>query len=573
MSYFFKTIFFLLLIFILNDNLIAGDSTYTKMGAGPKYWIAYEHCFVNNVPIPEDRWQKNIDWMDKNFREYGYDMICNDGWIETAQTINTNGYITKYNDGWKNDFKYWNNYLKQKGMKMGVYYNPMWMTKAAFDQNVKVINSKHKAQDIAGARSFNEPLYWVDATKPGAKEWIQGYVNYFIDCGATYLRIDFLENYERNYGTVNYELCLKWIREAAGNKIFLSLVMPNCYEHAKVELKYGDMIRIDDDCFQGGWDFFSDRRRGLWNPIWPQYGNAFDGFIKFSDIGGRGQMVLDGDFIRLNTLSSDLEKMSMISLFTLAGSPICIADQYDTVNGSEWAYQNKEMIALNEAGLVAKPLSYDDKDVNNSSRWAGQLPNGDWVVGLFNREKNNQVRNIDFSRELGLDKNSNYEVRDLWKHEDLKAMSGGYTTELLPRECRILLIKNSKKIKYESEVASMMGGAKRGVSNFNNNGFGYTEMSTETDSKVLFAIESPDDGNYKLNIAYSNANDKQQKALIFVDNIKQGAEVELYPTTNSNSWSVANATVRLKKGINYISIKNDRGNTASFNLDYIEVQF
>ena len=543
----------ILLIFITNvatTFTYASDSTYTKMGAGPKYWIAYEHCFVNNVPIPEDRWKQNIDWVDKNFKDYGYDMICN--------------------DGWKNDFKYWYNYLKQKNMRMGVYYNPMWMTKAAYDQNVKVIGTKHKAQDLAGARSFNEPLYWVDATKPGAKEWIQGYVQYFIDCGATYLRIDFLENYERNYGTVNYELCLKWIKEAAGDKLFLSLVMPNCYEHGRAELKYGDMIRIDDDCFQGGWDFFSERRRGLWNPIWPQYGNAFDGFIKFADIGGRGQMVLDGDFIRLNTMDTDIERMSMISLFTMAGSPICIADQYDTIEGSEWVYQNKELIALNDAGFVGKPLSYDDKDVNNSSRWAGQLPNGDWVVGLFNREKNNQIRSIDFLQELGLDNGNASQVRDLWKHEDLGSMQGGYSVELLPHESKVLLIKSSKIFRYEAEVASMMGGAKRGETYFGASGFGYAEMSMNTENKLLFAIETSITSKYKLNIRYKNSNDRQLKANISVDKGVKSIGLAIPAAKEGGKWSVVNTEILLNSGVNFLSISNNDAK-ASFAIDYIEI--
>lgn len=55
--------------------------------------------------------------------------------------------------------------------------------------------------------------------------------------------------------------------------------MPHCYNHAKTELKYGDMIRIDDDCFDGDWDFVSNRRRGQQKDHWPQFGNAFDGFI------------------------------------------------------------------------------------------------------------------------------------------------------------------------------------------------------------------------------------------------------------------------------------------------------
>ena len=287
----------------VNDNrssafttpvLNAKDTLINKnKGTGPRHWIAYEYCWMNNKPIPEKLWKANIDWVTTNFKSFGYDMVSNDGWIENAQTINTNGYITKYNDSWINGFAYWSDYLKKRDMKLGVYYNPMWLTKAAFNQNVTVKGTGYQTKDIVGETSFNGELYWVDVALPGAKEWIQGYVNYFIDLGATYLRIDFLENYEKNYGTVKYAQALQWIKEAASDRILLSLVMPNCYNHGQTELLFGDMIRIDDDCFNGGWDFVSARKRGTWQPHWPQYGNAFDGFVSFADIGGRGQMILD----------------------------------------------------------------------------------------------------------------------------------------------------------------------------------------------------------------------------------------------------------------------------------------
>jgi len=61
------------------------------------------------------------------------------------------------------------------------------------------------------------------------------------------------------------------------------------------------------------------------------------------------------------------------------------------------------MNELNSLGFAAKPLSYDFRDAANSSRWIGQLPNGDWVVGLFNRESTPQTRSIDFRRELGIE--------------------------------------------------------------------------------------------------------------------------------------------------------------------------
>jgi len=435
---------FLVIIFILLfsvTTLLARNSPYTQKSSGPMYWIAYEYCWQHNTAIPEARWKANIDWINEHFKSCGYDMVCNDGWIEAAQTINSDGYIAKYNNDWEHGFDYWTNYLSERGMKLGIYYNPLWITKKAYDQNVKVKGANYRARDIAGAISFNDSLYWVDTNRPGAKEWVQEYVKYFIGTGATYLRIDFLENYEKNYGTTGYIRALEWIEEAAGDKLFLSLVMPNCYDHGKNELKYGDMIRIDDDCFDGGWDFVSDRRRGEHRPVWPQYGNAFDGFIAFSDIGGKGQLILDGDFMRLNTLANDDERMFLFSLMVITGSALAIADQYDSIDGYGWVYKNTELIELNKLGLACKPISNDVNDTGNSSRWIGQLPDGNWVVGLFNRENTLQTRKIDFEKELGITGGKVENVRDLWSHTDSGPLSGEYAVELKPHSCKIIKIQ------------------------------------------------------------------------------------------------------------------------------------
>ena len=78
----------------------ARDSQFTRKATGPMYWMAYEYCYTHDKPLPEERYKKNIDWVDENLKEYGYNMICTDGWIEQAQTIDRNGYITKYNNEW-----------------------------------------------------------------------------------------------------------------------------------------------------------------------------------------------------------------------------------------------------------------------------------------------------------------------------------------------------------------------------------------------------------------------------------------------------------------------------------------
>lgn len=50
----------------------------------------------------------------------------------------------------------------------------------------------------------------------------------------------------------------------------------------------------------------------------------------------------------------------MISLQLMAGGPIAVADQYNTiVSGDLKFYQNEELLALNKDGFVGKPLSDD----------------------------------------------------------------------------------------------------------------------------------------------------------------------------------------------------------------------
>lgn len=129
----------------------------------------------------------------------------------------------------------------------------------------------------------------MDVDRSGAKEYVQGYVKYFIDCHVAFLRIDFLSWYEdgmdkgkqigRNHGSANYRKVLEWIKEAAGDQIMISLVMPHLKNNGENEFGMGQMARINEDSGTGGWDTFSDRNRGLHFDYWSQRTTAFDGLI------------------------------------------------------------------------------------------------------------------------------------------------------------------------------------------------------------------------------------------------------------------------------------------------------
>ncbi|MDD4117528.1 MAG: hypothetical protein PHI39_04860, partial [Kiritimatiellae bacterium] len=166
---------------------------------------------------------------------------------------------------------------------------------------------------------------------------------------------------------------------------------------------------------------------------WSVYGNAADGLAYWSRIAGRGRVILDPDFIRLNTFATDDEKRSVISLCLLAGAPIAVADQHDTIGDNLRFYTNPELLELNRDGFVGQPLSWEPAD-EDSQIWFGQLTNGDWIVGLFNRETEPRPRRVNFAM-LGFAGPAR--VRDLWAHKDLGPMDS-FSANLPPRSCRIL---------------------------------------------------------------------------------------------------------------------------------------
>ena len=265
-------------------------------------WTTYGYNLPNNSNIPEDVWKADIDWFIAEFGPHGYDTIATDGWIESSQRITKNGYIVSQNDEWSHDFSYWIKYLAARNFKLSLYYNPFWITESArTDRSVRVAGRPDVA--VADLTADWDPfttdkIYWLDPTRPGAKEYVQGYIRYFEKLGAVRLRTDFVSWFEngwdqnlgqiqREHGRLAYLDLLEWIDEAAGPNFELSLVLPTLYFHGVAERGRTDSFRIDDDAGSGGWSWLSAGRQS-WQPYWTQWHNPFTGFTGWSDVNGPG---------------------------------------------------------------------------------------------------------------------------------------------------------------------------------------------------------------------------------------------------------------------------------------------
>jgi glucan 1,6-alpha-isomaltosidase len=580
----------------INSLELARGTNSPRSGKGLLYWSSYGYENTFNTIIPEDEWNANVEWVDANFKSYGYTLLCTDGWIDSTQDVTRHGYIVKHDDAWTHDWSWWADHLREKGLQLGVYYNPLWVTRSAIDNPAVTVIGRPDIR-VADIVNQNDPfdgthqLYWVDATRDGAEEYVKGYVSYFRQLGAAMLRVDFLGWYEIGYdqseGTVcmahgreAYATALRWMSEAAGD-MTLSLVLPNLFDHGAVERVYGDMIRIDNDVGLGGWFSLSEGRQ-TWQPIWSQWNSPFLGFAGFSDVSGRGQVVLDGDPTIISSFSTDDQRRSAINLFIMAGAPIAIADRYDTIGSNAAFFQNTEVLALREAGLVGKPvyanghlLDYDSSS-RDTERWVGQLPDSSWVVGLFNRSGAAQpvTKSIDFVDELGL--TSAAEVRDLWSHEDQGTMTR-WSVQLGPYASSLVKVDPISRAHYQAEV-----GAWSGTARFDNmfdgfEGFGYVTGLDTPGAGVSICVSVPTPGRYRVQCRVANATGSRSTLTATAADPHDGsvhstARISVPTTTAWTKWQEVGAILRLAPGDNLITLAHGAGDVGSVNVDHLALQ-
>ncbi len=421
----------------------------------PLYWSVYEYCYTQSIggvadadmDISSDEWDKIIDWVATDLKPAGYNMICTDGFIPMLAK-DESGYMTHYGSVSLKDLVA---KCKAKGLELGVYDNPLWIHG---DKSTKIEGTDYTFGDLTydGVSEVRHPgaedkwFTWAVSYNPGFEEYIDGFFKHYSDLGIKFIRMDFLSWYEDGndrgmgtvglgYGRIAYAKAMGVIAQKAKKYgIFTSLVMPHMYNGAEVEARYGNMTRIVADTGNGGWAHCSSNDKGKSYDTWPNCNNQFDGFVYWSHITGRDKIIADGDFIRLNTFSSDYEKQTVISLQLMAGGPIAASDQYSTIGDNLSYYTNSEMLALNADGFVGKPLR-DKLGEEKNEIWYGQMTNGDYVIGIFNRSDNSAVKSVSF-KDLGIE--GEWKLRDLWTHTDEGTASSLSNISIPAHGCKIV---------------------------------------------------------------------------------------------------------------------------------------
>ena len=171
----------------------------------PLYWSVYEYCWNQSkngvanedMDISPDEWDNIIDWVARDLKPYGYDMICTDGFIPMIAD-DESGYMTRYGSMPLEELIA---RCRAKGLKVGVYDNPLWLhgpdDTPIPGTDVTFGDLKYKSGDKIDNSGHDDTWFsWVVASHKGAKEYIDGFFKHFSEMGVDYIRIDFLSWYE-----------------------------------------------------------------------------------------------------------------------------------------------------------------------------------------------------------------------------------------------------------------------------------------------------------------------------------------------------------------------------------------
>ncbi len=160
----------------------------------------------------------------------------------------------------------------------------------------------------------------------------------------------------------------------------------------------------------------------------------------------------DPDMLEIGKCMNAAEDRSHFALWCLSAAPLILGNDLRTCNEeTKKLITNKELIAVDQDKLGIQGYEYQFKD--SISIWVKPLEDEAWAVGFVNTSLEDKTVEFDFKantifdelsrRELNASKHE-YIIRDLFKHEDLKATTAKpIKTKIASHD--IYMLKLSKK--------------------------------------------------------------------------------------------------------------------------------
>jgi hypothetical protein len=390
---------------------------------GPESWLTEKHIL------------EQADVMASKLKKHGYDYINIDaGWSDHYDSY---GRPVANATTFPHGIKYIADKLHKQGLKAGIYQ--------AVGLDIKTYNDG--ATPVYGApgcttadlvypdlRKTNgwDSSYKIDYSNPCSQAYTDSIADLYASWGIDFLKLDGVGPGSSKGGDTydNRDDAAAWHTALGrtGRPIEFTLSWSLSHKYAADWKQNSNGWRIDTDveCYCDTLVTWNNSVKQRWNDVVQWIPEAGPGHWNNLDSLNVGNGEMDG-------ITQD-ERQSYMTLWAIEASPLYIGDDLTKLDAYGMSLlTNDEAIAINQAGIPAKPVSQSSEQ----QTWYARNADGSYTVALFNLGSAPATATANWS-DLGI--TGKAQVRDIWSRRDLGPSTDKFSAQLPAHGSRLLRI-------------------------------------------------------------------------------------------------------------------------------------
>ncbi|MDT7803933.1 MAG: hypothetical protein QOI78_7366 [Actinomycetota bacterium] len=377
---------------------------------------------------------QQADVLAAKFKQHGYEYVNIDaGWSNAFDryarpVVNP----ATFPDG----MKYVADYVHKKGLKLGSYLAVGLDLKAYDDGNSPIFGTTNcHTRDLVypDLRKTNgwDSAYKIDFTNPCAQSYVDSVAQLLAGWGVDFLKLDGVGpgSFKGGPNHTNTTDVEAWHKAITKTGRPMEFVVSWALSHRQSDVwkanTNGWRVDTDVECYCDTLVTWNNSVKQRWNDVVQWIPDAGPGHWNNLDSLDVGSGKMDG--------LTEAERQSYMTLWAIEAAPLYIGD--DLTQLDDYGVKlltNDEVIAVNQAGIPAKPVS----QTSDQQVWSNRNADGSYTVALFNLAATPARVTADLAQ-LGI--TSPAEIRDLWSHKESTASAdlpvhGSRLLKVTPRD-------------------------------------------------------------------------------------------------------------------------------------------
>lgn len=419
----------------------APDDGISELSAAPYMgWSSYSmQVYEGGQWITADQIMAQSDAMHDKLQKFGYEYInidagWNGGQDEYGRPIPS---TTLFPDGLDAVI----DHVHDNGQKVGLYLIPGMSLETA-QKALPIYNAPGCTTENLLKQPLQQGDYWgfgyrLDFDNPCTTKYIDSIADLLGEWGVDFIKFDSVTP-GSGIGDLSMdarEEVAAWSQALKRNDIWFELSWAVDINYADYWKQYADGWRVDWDveCYCG------DEALTTWENVARLFPRLSDWWRHAGPAGWNDLDSLNVGNGKMDGLTRD-ERRTATTLWATSAAPMYLGN--DLTNLDKYGLElitNREVIAVNQAGVPARPVSTATKQ----QVWYALNPDGTYTVALYNLGRADADITVDWS-DIGLDGSA--KVRDLWAGKNLGTEADGFTAGSVPiHGVRLLKVTPEKK--------------------------------------------------------------------------------------------------------------------------------